>query len=170
MSQFVDSLSVGDSLDISGPWGVIQYNGRGSWLYGKREISKISHLGMMAGGTGITPMLQIITAVLKDPRDTTKLSLLFANQTQADILVREHLEDLEKKFPQRFHLWYTLDRPSDGWTYDAGFITKDMISAHLPPPSDNTLILMCGPPPMIQFACKKNLDALNYPKSRQLAF
>lgn len=29
---------------------------------------------------GITPMLQIMRAVLKDPEDKTDLSLLFANQ------------------------------------------------------------------------------------------
>ena len=28
---------------------------------------------------------------------------------------------------------------------------------------------MCGPPPMIKFACKQNLDALGYDKKRQLA-
>ena len=44
---------------------------------------------MMAGGTGLTPMLQIITAVLKEPADASPtLSLLLANQTEDDILVR----------------------------------------------------------------------------------
>ena len=37
---------------------------------------------MIAGGTGITPMLQIIEQCLKDPNDDTKLSLLFANQVE----------------------------------------------------------------------------------------
>lgn len=32
--------------------------------------------------------MQIINAVLKDPGDRTKLSLLFANQTEPDILCR----------------------------------------------------------------------------------
>jgi NAD(P)H-flavin reductase len=37
-------------------------------------------IGMVAGGTGITPMLQIASAILKDPKDNTKIKLLFANQ------------------------------------------------------------------------------------------
>jgi cytochrome-b5 reductase len=42
-----------------------------------------------------------------------------------------------------------------------------MIKAHLPPPGDDTIILMCGPPPMITFACNPSLDKLQYPaKSR----
>jgi cytochrome-b5 reductase len=39
------------------------------------------------------------------------------------------------------------------WAYDIGFVNDGMISQHLPPPSDDTIILMCGPPPMINFAC-----------------
>lgn len=169
MSQHMGSLKVGDSLDISGPWGMIEYAGRGSWKYGKRDI-KANSVGMLAGGTGITPMLQIIKAVLKDKNDATKLSLVFANQTEADILVRDMLEELQTQHPTRFKLWYTLDRPPSNWNYSAGFIDADMIAKHLPPPDPDTLILMCGPPPMIQYACKANLDKLGYTKKQQLAF
>lgn len=55
-------------------------------------------------------MLQIIKAVLKDSEDTTRISLLFANQTEEDILVRSELELLAKQY-RNFSLWYTLDRP-----------------------------------------------------------
>nr|CAD7450017.1 unnamed protein product [Timema bartmani] len=37
-----------------------------------------------------------------------------------------------------------------------------MIQEHLFPPSPDTLVLMCGPPPMINYACIPNLDKLNY--------
>ena len=66
------------------------------------------------GGTGITPMLQLIRAVFRDTNDRTELSLLFANQTEDDILLREELEDVQKQFPERFKLWYTVDRPTEG--------------------------------------------------------
>ena len=55
-------------------------------------------------------MLQIIKAVLKETEDTTRISLLFANQTEEDILVRSELELLAKQH-RNFSLWYTLDRP-----------------------------------------------------------
>jgi cytochrome-b5 reductase len=125
---------------------------------------------MMAGGTGITPMLQVIAAVLRDPSDTTELFLLFANQTEADILVRDELEALEKKHPGRFHLWYTLDRPPAKWGYSSGFITAEMIKERLPGPDEESLILMCGPPPMVKFACKANLDKLGFSKEQQINF
>ncbi|MEQ2194221.1 hypothetical protein XENOCAPTIV_025589, partial [Xenoophorus captivus] len=56
------------------------------------------------------------------------------------------------------------------WEFSQGFINEDMLKEHLPPPGDDTLILMCGPPPMIQFACNPNLDKAGYSPSRRFAF
>ena len=65
---------------------------------------------------------------------------------------------------------YTLDRPPTNWAYSSGFISPDMISEHLPAPSESTVVVMCGPPPMIKFACRANLDKLGYDAASQLAF
>lgn len=43
-----------------------------------------------------------------------------------------------------------------------GFVSANMIQEHLFPPSPDTLTLMCGPPPMINFACNPNLRTLGY--------
>jgi cytochrome-b5 reductase len=168
MSQYFGSLKVGDSVALQGPTGSIHYLGRGNWKYAKREIKAITHVGMMAGGTGITPMYQIVQEALRDASDTTTFSLLFANQTKEDILLYDELNELAKS--DRFWVHYTLDRPPKKWEGSTGFITAEMISAHLPAPSASTLVVMCGPPPMVKFACKQNLDALGYEKKRQLAF
>ncbi|GBG27006.1 NADH-cytochrome b5 reductase 2 [Hondaea fermentalgiana] len=169
MSQYLDSLAVGDKLDVAGPFGRIEYLGKGKLKVGKKE-KQVKMIGMMAGGTGITPMLQIIQAILKDPEDETKLSLIFGNQTEEDILVRDLLEAEAKRHPERFRLWYTLDRPPAEWDYSTGFIDEKMIKRHMPPPSDDSVILMCGPPPMIKFACKQNLEKLGYAKDAQIEF
>merc|ERR1711990_1100500 len=68
MSQYMDTLKVGDTLDIMGPIGTHTYLGRGKFKSGSKEHT-CAKLGMMAGGTGITPMLQVMTAILKDPND-----------------------------------------------------------------------------------------------------
>lgn len=57
-----------------------------------------------------------------------------------------------------------------GWEYSQGFISEDMVRDYLPPPSDDTLILMCGPPPMIQLACNPNLDKVGHAASRRFTF
>jgi len=169
MSQYMDSLKVGDTMDIQGPIGMHEYLGAGRFKSGSKELA-CKRLGMMAGGTGITPMLQVMAAILKDPSDKTQISLLYANQTESDILVRDMLDELAAKHASRLKVHYTLDRPPAGWKFSSGFITEEMISEHLPPPADDTLVLMCGPPPMIKFACIANLDKLGYSKKSYVAF
>ncbi|XP_014677277.1 PREDICTED: NADH-cytochrome b5 reductase 3-like isoform X2 [Priapulus caudatus] len=167
MSQYLDSLQVGDYVDVRGPSGKLMYCGRGGFSVrgekGKpRYMIHTRKLGMIAGGTGITPMLQLVRQIFKDPGDKTKCWLLYANQTEDDILLRNELEEVQRANPDRFHLWYTLDKSTEGWQYSTGFVNAEMIVEHLPPPGDDTLVLMCGPPPMVNFACIPNLDKLGY--------
>lgn len=133
-------------------------------------VRTVKSVGMIAGGTGITPMLQVIRAVLKDPNDHTVCYLLFANQSEKDILLRPELEELRNEHSSRFKLWYTVDKAPDAWDYSQGFVNEEMIRDHLPPPGEETLILMCGPPPMIQFACLPNLERVGHPKERCFTF
>jgi cytochrome-b5 reductase len=42
------------------------------------------------------------------------VALLYANQTESDILLREELEEAASQHPDRLRLWYTVDRPTDG--------------------------------------------------------
>ncbi len=139
MSQYLNDMKIGDSIDVRGPSGLLVYNGRGEFAVkpdkkSAAKIVKAKKVSMVAGtfsqffspkmtflkkyffsgGTGITPMLQLVTAVFRDPSDTTCLSLIFANQTEGDILVRKELEDIQRANPDRFKLWYTVDRPEPG--------------------------------------------------------
>jgi cytochrome-b5 reductase len=125
---------------------------------------------MIAGGTGITPMLQIINEILANPNDKTSISLLFANQTEEDILLRNMLEDLSEKYQNRFKVWYTLDRPPQGWTYSSGFVNEEMIREHMPASGPESCVLLCGPPPMIKYACEPNLAKVGYEKDDILIF
>ena len=60
MSQYLHSLPVGAQVVISGPWGANEYLGRGVFKVGVQTL-RATKIGMLAGGTGITPMLQVIT-------------------------------------------------------------------------------------------------------------
>lgn len=175
MSQHLESLKIGDTIDIRGPSGRLNYLGNGKFSVKKLrkdppQTITVSKVGMIAGGTGITPMLQLIRHIVKDPHDTTKLSLLFANQSDKDILVRKELEEVAEKHPDQFKLWYTLDTTPEDWKYSKGFVNDKMIQDHLFPPASDTLIVMCGPPPMINFACTPALDRLGYNKDLCFAY
>lgn len=133
MSRHCAQLQPGDTLEMKGPFKKLEYKPN---MYKK--------IGMLAGGTGITPMLQIIREILSNPEDTTEISLIFANVTEGDILLRDELEALQYLYPN-FHVYYTLDKPPRSWKQGVGFVTAEMIEKHLPPPKDDAFVLVCGP-------------------------
>eukprot|EP00529_Nitzschia_sp_RCC80_P029819 CAMPEP_0113518708 /NCGR_PEP_ID=MMETSP0014_2-20120614/43100_1 /TAXON_ID=2857 /ORGANISM="Nitzschia sp." /LENGTH=307 /DNA_ID=CAMNT_0000416317 /DNA_START=90 /DNA_END=1013 /DNA_ORIENTATION=- /assembly_acc=CAM_ASM_000159 len=179
MSQHLDSLKIGDTIDIKGPKGHMEYLGNGGkfWVkpIGKPKSDRQStQYIMIAGGTGITPMLQVLNYMFRNPGTDSqvKVNLLYANQTEDDILVRDELEGLAKEFPDRFKLHYTLDRPPKVWAYSAGFISKEMLQEYMlfNGSSKDTQVFMCGPPPMIKFACLPNLTELGFTEKQWFSF
>ncbi|KAF5945810.1 hypothetical protein HYC85_016038 [Camellia sinensis] len=137
MSQHFASLKPGDVVEVKGPIEKLRYS---------PNMKK--HIGMIAGGTGITPMLQVIEAILKNPEDNTQVSLLYANVSPDDILLKQKLDVLAASHPN-LKIFYTVDKPSNNWNGGTGYISKDMAIKGLPGPSDDTLILVCGPPGMM---------------------
>uniref|UniRef100_A0A8C6MXR1 NADH-cytochrome b5 reductase n=1 Tax=Mus spicilegus TaxID=10103 RepID=A0A8C6MXR1_MUSSI len=119
MSQYLENMKIGDTIEFRGPNGLLVYQGKGKFAIRADKKSNpvvrtVKSVGMIAGGTGITPMLQVIRAVLKDPNDHTVCYLLFANQSEKDILLRPELEELRNEHSARFKLWYTVDKAPDG--------------------------------------------------------
>lgn len=175
MSQYVDSLKIGDTIAFRGPTGKLQYLGNGQFEIRRPNKApvqlKAENINMIAGGTGITPMLQLAREILTRAKETSlKLALLFANQSENDILLRDELDSLAVEYPDNFKVWYTVDTASDNWTFSTGFVSADMIRDHLYAPSEKTVVLMCGPPPMINYACVPNLDVLEYSADRRFAY
>lgn len=176
LTQFLDAMQPGDTIDVRGPSGRLTYNGKGKFEIKADKktppkVKKVKKIGMIAGGTGITPMFQLIKDICKNDDDETKMSLVFANQSENDILIREELEDYAKNFPDKLNLWFTIDKSVlPDWKYDTGFVNEEMLRAHLPAPSDDTLILMCGPPPMINFACVPNLEKIGFTNDMRFSY
>lgn len=138
MSQHFASLKPGDVVEVKGPIEKLRYS---------PNMKK--HIGMVAGGSGITPMLQIIDAILKNPDDNTQVTLLYANVSPDDILLKKKLDVLAAKHPN-LKVFYTVDNPTKDWQGGTGYITNDMVKKGLPGPGDDTLILVCGPPGMMK--------------------
>lgn len=87
MSQLLDTVEIGETVEIKGPVGEIEYPEPGKFLL-KKTLKSVTHVAMLAGGTGITPMYQVLKAILTNPDDKTECSLIYANQTEEDILLR----------------------------------------------------------------------------------
>jgi NAD(P)H-flavin reductase len=62
MSQHIAHLKPGDTLAVKGPIPKLPY-----------EPNKKKQIGMIAGGTGVTPMLQVLDAILSNPDDNTQV-------------------------------------------------------------------------------------------------
>ncbi|KAG8451335.1 hypothetical protein GDO86_003519 [Hymenochirus boettgeri] len=167
MSQYLENLSIGNIIEVQGPRGLLAYKGKGQFEIQPNKKSAAvrkcaRQVGMIAGGTGLTPMLQLIKTILNEPEDLTKCSLLFANKSESDIILRKELQELQLKHSGRFRVWFAVDNAPRGWEYSKGVINREMMQAQLPPPADDVLILLCGPPAMIQITCKPNLSLLGY--------
>ena len=59
MTQVMEALKVGDSMEVKGPLGHFVYQGRGNFKH-SGKAGTCRQLSMIAGGTGITPMWQVI--------------------------------------------------------------------------------------------------------------
>jgi len=169
MSQHLKSMKVGDSIEIRGPSGHVHYHGHGKFeIQRKKEkqIVQAKNVGMIAGGSGITPMLQIVRAVQKDPTDHTHKSLIFGNVSVGDILLKDELDAVVKGAAGgRFKLHYCVDKAPDtpvDYEHSTGFINADLIKKHLPPPAKDSLVLLCGPKPMTDSVTKFLTENLGY--------
>jgi len=156
MSMHLDNLKVGDKMQMLGPKGSLLYKGNGRFQIIGKHNRVFKRIALIAGGTGITPMLQYMRAILKDKSDRTEIALLFANVSENDILFRQELESLPR---DRVKVMFTVDRLSQAfqdsnakWPYEKGYITADLIKSHLPPNDGQTLFIVCGNVPMIKNA------------------
>lgn len=150
MSHHFREMRVGDYLSVKGPKGRFKY-----------QPGQVRAFGMIAGGSGITPMFQVARAILENPNDKTIVHLIYANVTSEDILLKEELDAMAKNYPDRFSLYYVLNQPPEGWNGGVGFVTKEMIKENCPAPAADVQILRCGPPPMNK-AMAAHLEELGY--------
>jgi len=134
VSQAFDKLKEGDTFQLRGPIVKLPY---------KANMKKALYL--FAGGSGITPMLQLINAVIANPEDKTQVTLFFANQTEEDILLRKQIDAIAAEH-KNITVHYSVDKPSSDWKGFGGFVTKETLQKILPGAEhEDILIYVCGP-------------------------
>lgn len=57
----------------------------------------------------------MVDYALADKSNKTKFTLIYSNVTEADILMREEIEQLKKKHPNNFEVVYYLDSADKSW-------------------------------------------------------
>ncbi len=77
-------------MKITAIGGDIAYYGRGKFqvrdpVTKEMRSKSLSRVGMIAAGSGIAPMYQLIQTVADDSQDFTSLSLIYSNRTPVSI-------------------------------------------------------------------------------------
>jgi NAD(P)H-flavin reductase len=90
---------------------------------------------MIAGGTGITPYLQILADAASEDIDFT---LIYANKSEDDILVKDWVDGLD------INVHHIVENASENWQGATGLLTDDFVEDNIPSPSPNHLVMHCG--------------------------
>lgn len=139
MTQYMKNMKVGDEIAFKH----IDFNVKIQAPFAKKNI------GMIVGGTGVTPMIQALHAILAGEKDT-KVTVLYGNRSEEDILGRELLDAWQSKFSDQLEVIHVLSHePEDStWQGERGFISKELIEKKFAKPGDDVLVFVCGPPAM----------------------
>ena len=144
-SYAAERLRPGDVLDIMTPTGSFST----ALTPGQRK-----RYGAIAAGSGITPVLSILSTALELEPGSSAV-LIYVNRTTLSVMFLEDLEDLKDRYPDRFQLIHVLDEePLDveilSGRLDAGRLGR--ILDHLVLPDDVDEWFLCGPLPMTDVA------------------
>jgi cytochrome-b5 reductase len=156
MGTHLSKMAIGSSIDVKGAYD--------KFLYKPGQFKRI---GMLAGGTGITPMFQLIREIaLHDAKTQPEMSLVYASRRKEDILLGTELSELMEA-RSNFAPYFVLSDPPRDWMGGVGHVNKEMIKAFMPPPSaaGDSMVLVCGPPGFMK-TISGDKDFSSYPPAQ----
>ncbi|MDI1484089.1 ferredoxin--NADP reductase [Polyangium sp. y55x31] len=141
-----ERVAEGDVLDVLGP--------SGNFIVTPDPAAR-RHLVLIAGGSGITPLASITrTTLAREPE--SRVSLVYGNRGEADVIFRESLESLARDHADRFTLRHVLSDPPEGFTGRTGLLDHDNVTRELDAiaassglDADAAEYYVCGPEPMM---------------------
>jgi ferredoxin-NADP reductase len=137
-----DHVREGDLLQVLGPSGSFVAPASG-------EDER--HLVLLAGGSGITPMMSIArTTLATEPK--TRITLVYGNRGEGDIIFRASLDELARAHGARFTVRHVLSDPPAGWTGGVGMLEERVVHAELDACGalGDARFFLCGPEPMMR--------------------
>jgi ring-1,2-phenylacetyl-CoA epoxidase subunit PaaE len=154
----LSSLSVGDTLDVMTPAG--RFTTAIDPTVARRCV-------VVAAGSGITPVLSIVTAILEGEPDSS-VTLVYANRTHRTVMFLDEVHDLKDRFPSRLQIVHVLSREASDVELLSGRLDgarlSRIASALLPDHVDADWFL-CGPQQML-VDLRAAVDSLGVPGSR----
>ncbi|XP_046328891.2 NADH-cytochrome b5 reductase-like isoform X2 [Haliotis rufescens] len=113
-------------------------------------LIKYQTLYLLAAGTGIAPMSQVIQGIVGDEDEETRVRLIYGCRTYADILMKAELDTWSSFW--NFSVTYALSQETDessscyryGDQVHAGRVTATLLDTELGDRKENLLVLICG--------------------------
>ncbi len=140
-----ERLEPGTQLEVSAPYGEFTI---------EPDPAVARRYGAIAAGSGITPILAMITAVLgTEPQSS--FTLLFGNRSSASIMFLEELEGLKDSYPGRFQLVHILSREAQMTPLLSGRLDEARLAeifASVVAPATIDVWYLCGPYEMVAAA------------------
>ncbi|MBP2366577.1 1,2-phenylacetyl-CoA epoxidase subunit PaaE [Pseudonocardia parietis] len=94
----VDEVTPGDVVEVGPPAGNFT-----------PQLAAGTHHGLVAAGSGITPVLSIVASLLA-AHDDTHVTLLYGNRRTDTVMFTEEIADLKNAYGPRLHLLHVLSR------------------------------------------------------------
>ena len=133
-----ETLREGDMLDVMPPQGKFVVPAHGG---------QSRHLLLVAGGSGITPMMAIARHTLAH-EPGARISLVYANRKSASTMFKEELEDLKNQYLARFSLFALFSREPVEAPLNAGRLDREKMATLLATVIDARGLahaFVCGP-------------------------
>jgi ferredoxin-NADP reductase len=141
-----DTITQGAELHVLGP--------SGNFTVEPRPVNQ-RHFVMIAGGSGITPIMSILETVLRVEHDS-RVTLVYGNRAWSDVIFRDRLAVLCEELGERLVVDHVLEDPPEWWSGERGLLTGDILESRLDALEiqDDGLqrYFICGPTPMMDAA------------------
>ncbi|KJX97897.1 nitrate reductase like protein [Zymoseptoria brevis] len=170
MSKALEQIPIGHFVDFKGPIGKFEYIGKGICTV-NGATRNVSTLYMICGGSGVTPIYQVLRAVVQDREDPTKCVMLDGNRLAEDILLKSDLDGYAKENEQKAKILHTLTQGTEEWTGLRGRIAAPLLAEHMarePHKDSEAMVLICGPE-ALEKSCHTALLELGW-KDEELLF
>ncbi len=148
----IGKIPVGARTYLDGPYGRFTFSGR-----------QLRTIVFIAGGVGFAPIMSMLRQLAAE-RYSNEIHLIYGNRTEAQILHKDEIENLQNTLDLKVH--FVLSEPPPDWTGSVGELSPEVIRGCVDASDSDASYFVCGPTLMMRGVARALAD-LGVP-SRQI--